>query len=176
MDLIIRKESEIDYKNTEHVIEYAFKGMEFSDQTEHNLVARLRKSDAFIPELSLVAEINGKIVGHVLLTKIVITNDEKEFDSLALAPLSVMPEYQNKGIGSKLVAESFDIARGLGFQSVIVLGHPTYYSKLGFKPAGGWNIKAPFEVPEDVFMACELIEGGLQGVSGIVSYSKEFFE
>jgi predicted N-acetyltransferase YhbS len=176
MNIIIRQETEKDYKLSETVVEKAFKNAEHTDHKEHLLVAKLRKSDAFIPELSLVAELDGEIVGHIMLTKLLIKNEGSKYDSLALAPVSVVPEYQNKGIGSALISESLKIAKEIGCKSVIVLGHDKYYPRFGFKPASTWGIKAPFDVPDEVFMALELGDGALEDISGTVVYSKEFFE
>lgn len=146
----------------------------YSDQTEHLLVKRLRKSEAFIHELSLVALKDDKIVGHILLSKISIVDSDNAISSLALAPVSVAPDYQNLGIGSELIRASLQNAKALGFQSVIVLGHPAYYPKFGFKRASLWNIRPPFDVADEVFMAIELVKGSLEKVEGLVQYSKAF--
>ncbi|QAT62933.1 N-acetyltransferase [Acidilutibacter cellobiosedens] len=176
MNIIIRQETEKDYKLSETVVEKAFKNAEHTDHKEHLLVAKLRKGGAFIPELSLVAELDGEIVGHIMLTKLLIENEGSKYDSLALAPVSVVPEHQNKGIGSALISESLKIAKEIGFKSVIVLGHDKYYPRFGFKPASTWGIKAPFDVPDEFFMALELGDGALEDISGTVVYSKEFSE
>lgn len=170
MGLILREEIRADYKDVYEVVKKAFLNAEFTDHNEQNLVNNLRESDAFVKELSLVAEDCGKIVGHIMFTKIKIGNDE----SLALAPLSVIPEYQNQGIGRELILKGHEVAKSLGFKNVIVLGHPDYYKKFGYKNAIDFNIKAPFDVPEDCFMAIELIEDGLKEVCGVVKYSKPF--
>lgn len=175
MNITIRQERSKDYKVTEEVVQSAFANMELSDKNEHELVSRIRKSDAFIPELSLVA-IDNEIVGHILLSKIKILNDIQIVESLALAPISVLPEYQNKGIGGHLILEALKRAKKLEYESVVVLGHPEYYPKFGFKKASLWGIKAPFEVPEEVFLALELRENALNNVSGVVKYSNAFFE
>lgn len=176
MNLIIRKEIDSDYKLTENLVEEAFKNAEFSDHSEHFLVSRLRKSDAFIPELSIVACDNSKVIGHILFTKIFINNGSSNTLSLGLAPLSVLPKYQGIGIGSKLIEEGLNVAKSLGFKSVIVLGHDKYYPRFGFKKASLFNIKAPFDVPSEAFMALELEEGSLKNISGTVIYNKAFFE
>ncbi|MFE7064322.1 GNAT family N-acetyltransferase [Sutcliffiella sp. NPDC057660] len=175
MNIMVRQEIPSDYPSTERVIQKAFANVEVSDKTEHDMVARLRRSEAFVPELSLVAE-DEEIVGHILLTKVKIKKEEYSTESLALAPVSVLPEYQNKGVGTRLMSEALKVAKESGFQSVIVLGHPAYYPKFGFKPASLWGIKAPFEVPDEVFMALELKENALDGVSGVVEYPRAFFE
>lgn len=177
MDILIRQEFPADYHSTEEMIREAFLNEEYSDKTEHFLVKRIRNSDAFIPELSLVALTQAKeVVGHILLSKITIADGEKAADSLALAPVSVAPGYQGKGIGSQLIRSALNKAKEGGFRSVIVLGHKDYYPRFGFKPASLWNIQAPFEVPDEVFMALELTENALEKAAGVVHYSKAFSE
>ncbi|MGG0022386.1 N-acetyltransferase [Bacillus inaquosorum] len=174
MEFSIRQELTHEYNTTEDIVKRAFLNEKYSDKKEHFLVNKIRKSDAFIPELSLVA-LNGKeIVGHILLSKIKIVDGDNAVDSLALAPVSVAPEYQRKGIGSQLIHVALKKAKELGYRSVIVLGHKDYYPKFGFKPASLWNIKAPFEVPDEVFMALELSKESLENVKGVVHYSKAF--
>ncbi|OGU70700.1 MAG: GNAT family N-acetyltransferase [Ignavibacteria bacterium RBG_16_34_14] len=166
----IRKEIESDYADV-----YELNKAAFGQESESKLVELLRKSNAFIPEFSLVAVTNNKIVGHIIFTKIIIKDDNgNEFESLALAPMAVTPELQKRGIGGKLIRYGFNKARELGYKSVIVLGHEHYYPKFGFKPANKWKIKAPFDVPKNVFMGIELVENGLTGVTGTVHYPEEF--
>ena len=174
--MIIRQENKNDHKEVFKVIKSAFKDAEFTDNTEQFLVDRLRKSDAFIPELSMIAEINGKIVGHILLTKLKIKNKSNEFDSLALAPVSVLPEYQGKGIGGKLIVDSHKKAKELGHKSIVLLGHENYYPRFGYEQADKYGIELPFKVPKENCMVIELIENGLNGVNGMVEYPKEFNE
>jgi predicted N-acetyltransferase YhbS len=176
MTIHIRQETEKDYPVSAQVVEEAFKHAAFSDHTEYHLVANLRKSDVFVPQLSLVAEDKGVIVGHIMLTKLMISDGEKQHESLALAPVSVVPGHQKRGIGSALIRKSLEIARDLGFRSVIVLGYDTYYPRFGFKPAHTWGIKAPFDVSKEAFMALELVDGSLDQVKGTVVYPKVFYE
>lgn len=177
MDILIRQELTKDYSTTEEVIRRAFLDEEYSDKKEHFLVSRLRQSEAFVPELSLIA-VNQEetIVGHILLSKITIGEGNHVVDSLALAPVSVAPEFQHKGIGSQLIRAALHKAKELGYDSVIVLGHQDYYPKFGFKPASIWNIQAPFDVPDEVFMALELTDNSLKHVQGVVHYSTAFTE
>ncbi|OOZ83004.1 GNAT family N-acetyltransferase [Bacillus cereus] len=171
----IRQERQTDYRKTEEVVQQAFLNEEFSDKKEHALVKRIRECDAFIPELSIVA-VDEEIVGHIMLSKITIEQDGASVDSLALAPVSIARSYQKKGIGGKLIVAALEKAKELGYGSVVVLGHPEYYPKFGFKKASEWNIKAPFEVPEEVFMVMELTENALESVEGVVQYSSAFAE
>lgn len=176
MEITIKQEEPKDFEAVFHLIEKAFETEEKSDHNEQFLVERLRTSDAFIPELSMVAEVDNKIVGHILLTKLKIKNGQDEFDSLALAPVSVLPDYQCKGIGGMLIKEVHKKAKELGYQSVVLLGHKNYYPKFGYKRADNFGIELPFDVPKENCMAIELIENGLNGVKGVVEYPKEFIE
>lgn len=148
--------------------------MAFGQEAEGNLIVKLRKNKNFIKDLSLVACMGNEIIGHILFSKIIIKNDTEEFESLALAPMAVIPEFQGLGIGSQLINKGLQKATKLGYKSVIVLGHENYYSRFDFKPASQFQISCPFEVPDANFMALELIKGSLDKVSGCVVYPKEF--
>ncbi len=174
MELIIRQEKASDYQRINNVIVEAFKDAEHTDHKEQELVGRLRESSSFIPELSLVTQLDGDIVGHILLTKIKINNKSESFVSLALAPVSVLPAYQNKGIGGALILKAHDIARSMGYNSVVLLGHKDYYPRFGYKRCDNFGISLPFDVPAEFCMAIELKDGGLSGVSGVVEYDLAF--
>lgn len=176
MDINIREENIEDNSYIYNLIQKAFEGAEHSDGDEHNLVNRLRNSENYIKELSLVAIVDGVIVGYIMFTKLFIINGDKKHESLALAPLAVLPNYQNKGVGSQLINEGLKIAKALGYNSVIVLGSEKYYPQFGFKEASSFGIEAPFEVPSENFMAIELVKNSLNDVNGKVVYAKEFFE
>ncbi|MDX5418987.1 MAG: N-acetyltransferase [Hymenobacteraceae bacterium] len=176
MPIHIRQEQPADYPAVFSLIEKAFSEEPMSDHTEQFMVDRMRKSAAFIPELSLVALDGDKVVGHILLTRLKITRGELEFDSLSLAPVAVLPAYQHQGIGGMLIKKAHEIARQLGHKSVILVGHETYYPRFGYKPASTFGIKFPFEAPDENCMAVELIKDGLTGVSGTVVYPEGFFE
>lgn len=177
MNINLRQEQPNDYPNTDALIEQAFRNEEMSDQQEHLLVQCIRRSNAFIPELSIVVvNQQDNIIGHILFSKITIDNSEQTAASLALAPVSVHPDYQKQGIGSMLITEGLKKAKAAGYHSVIVLGHADYYPRFGFKPASLSGIKAPFDVPDEAFMALELEAGALEQVSGVVHYSEAFSE
>ena len=165
----IRQESQKDYEEVYRVVKTAFEMAEHSDGNEQDLVVALRNSDSFIPELSLVAVKEDKIVGYILFTKIKIENHEE----IALAPLAVLPEYQKQGIGSMLIEQGHKIAKKLGYHYSIVLGSENYYPKFGYIPAIQYGIQAPFDVANENFMAVKLNDADT-GIQGVVQYAKEF--
>ena len=165
----IRQENENDYEEVYNLIKTAFKTVEHSDGNEHDLVVKLRKSDSFIPELSLVAIKEHKIIGYILFTKIKIG----KYEEIALAPLGVLPEYQNQGVGGRLIKKGHEIAKKLGYHYSVVWGSDTYYPKFGYIPAIQYGIKAPFEVPNQNFMAMKLNDTDLE-IKGVVKYAQEF--
>lgn len=171
MDLKFSIEKEEDHIQVFRVIQMAFES-----DVEAKLVDALRlNKKAFIPELSIVAKSDKKLIGYILFTKNYITNSKGTvFESLTLAPLAIHPKYQKKGVGSQLIQRGLAKAKMAGYKSVIVLGHVEYYQKFGFTACYNWGIKAPFEVPADALMALELTKKGLQGVQGTISYPKEF--
>ncbi len=173
--MIIRQETLSDYLQVVNVIEAAFAQMEDSDHSEHELVSRLRRSTSFIPELSLVAELDDHIVGHILFTKVKVIGGHKTHQALALAPVSVHPEYQNRGIGSALILEGHRIARTLGHSSIVLLGHEDYYPRFGYRQAADYGIEFPFPVPEENCMVLDLQGNGIQGIKGVVEYPAVFF-
>ena len=128
MNIKIRPETDKDYSKITQINDLAF-----GQKNEGLLVEKLRMTENFIPALSLVAEFENEIIGHILFHPITINSNENKYNSLSLAPMSVIPQYQNKGIGSKLVIKGLDSAKKLNYKSVIVLGHPEYYPKFGFK-------------------------------------------
>ncbi len=167
--MIIRQEKPEDYALIHSAVKAAFDSAEHADGTEQDLVDRLRESEAFIPQLSLVAEDNGIIAGHILFTKVAIGDSIQ----LALAPLSVIPEYQRQGIGTALVIQGHKTAAAFGYGYSIVLGSERYYPKFGYLPAIQYGIKPPFSVPDNNYMACKLRENA-PVLYGTVRYAKAF--
>lgn len=170
-NILIRQEQPGDFPAVFSIHEQAF-----ARTIEAELVNRLRRSNAFVPKLSLVATKDEVLAGHILFTKIKIKNENVEYISLAMAPVSVLPDFQNTGVGSALIRRGLDLAKEIGYTSVIVLGHEHYYPKFGFIPAEKWDIRCPFEVPSSFFMALELQPGSLNSISGMVEYAPEFLE
>ena len=171
MNIIIRQELGKDLVRIKEINDRAFE-----QENESSLVDKLRKKDQFIPELSLVAEADETVVGHILFYPVKINSAHQKHTTLSLGPMAVLREYQKKGIGGKLISEGLIRAKEFGFRTVIVVGHPEYYPKFGFAKASKWSIKLPFEVPDEVFMALEFVEGELKDKSGIIEYPAEFME
>lgn len=169
MCIVIRPEEVGDWPAIDEVNNLAF-----GQPNEGELVRLLRKASRFVPGLSLVAEVEGQVVGHILFYPIDIRGSERSVECLALAPMAVVPAHQNKGVGSQLVRDGLAAAGRLGFGSVVVIGHPAYYPRFGFSPASKWGIRAPFDAPDEALMALELVAGSLVGSAGILVYPDEF--
>jgi putative acetyltransferase len=169
LDITLRFEKSRDYKDITRINDLAF-----GQKNEGILIEHLRKNRDFLPELSIVAEKDCIIIGHILFFPIQIKSKDNSYKSVSLVPMAVLPEYQNQGIGSKLIRYGLEKCREKGCQLVIVLGHPEYYPRFGFEKASKWGIRPPFEAPDEAFMAIELVEGGLKGVAGVVEYPDEY--
>jgi len=144
----------------------------FETEAEANLVNALRNSGCTY--LSLVAETENKVVGHILFTPVELSGSEIKLKMMGLAPMAVLPSYQNKGIGSKLVQAGLEHCRSLGYDAVVVLGHPDYYPKFGFVPSVKYGLKSEYDVPDEVFMILELTPGSLKNHKGIIKYHDAF--
>ena len=145
----------------------------FGRPNEADLVEALRRSGKVA--LSLVAVDEGEVVGHVLFTAVTLGGAERRGGWAGLGPLAVRPEFQNRGIGSALVTAGLEACRRAGCEVVVVLGHPTYYRRFGFRPANQYSLQCEFAVPEDAFMVVELREGALEGQTGVVRYQQPEF-
>lgn len=167
--MLIRQETSKDYSKIHDLIKRAFETAEHSDGNEHDLVNALRQSDAFVPELALVAEIEGEIAGHILFTKGKVGVDTV----LILAPLSVSPNYQKKGVGTTLMTVAHKIAKEMNYPYSLVLGSEKYYPRVGYTPAEKFDIEVPEGIPSVNFMAIKLTENA-QPIKGAVTYAKEF--
>jgi putative acetyltransferase len=138
---------------------------------EANLVAALRERAR--PVVSLVAEDGGAIVGHILFSAVLLTS-HRELSIMGLAPMAVLPERQRQGIGSALVRAGLERCKKLGVGAVVVLGHPEYYPRFGFKPAVRFGLSCEYNVPEEAFMVLELRSGYLRRASGKIKYHAAF--
>ncbi|MCP5381209.1 MAG: N-acetyltransferase [Kordiimonadaceae bacterium] len=165
----IRTEKESDFVAVNDLLLATFEG-----EGEAKLVSALREKAS--PIISLVAELHDEIVGHIMFSPVKITGHE-DFKIMGLAPVSVLPEHQNKGIGAALINEGLNKCRELGFLAVVLLGHAAYYPRFGFKQSTKFGLICPFDgVPPECYMAMELIPGSLNEVSGQIHYHPAFSE
>jgi predicted N-acetyltransferase YhbS len=174
--MLIRSERSDDRDTIADVVYRAYAAVVWSDHREHLMVDRLRQTEAFLPALSLVAEVDGEAIGHVLLTRARIGAGASAAETLALAPLSVVPERQNSGVGRELIREAHRRASALGFRSVLCVGNPSYYSRFGYRPLSEYPIRLPFEAPIENQMILPLAPGALDGVEGVARYAKGWLD
>lgn len=164
--MVIRSEEPADAVAVRGVNEAAF-----GSSIEADIVERSRKDS--IPLISLVAELDAGIAGHIMFSPVTISG-HPEIRVMGLGPMAVLPARQRKGIGTELVREGLKRCQSQGFDAVVVLGHPEYYPRFGFAPASRFGISCEYDVPDEVFMLLELKPGALHGISGKAIYSDAF--
>lgn len=166
----IRAEIDKDYKEIKALNDLAFQG-----PLEGEIVDKIRSSCAEI--ISLVAVDKDRIIGHIFFSPTVAISGEEKIKGMGLAPMAVLPEYQNKGVGSALVKEGLKILKNKNCPFVIVLGHKEYYPRFGFKTASKYGLYSQWEsVPDEAFMVLFLNKSIEDQVSGVVRYRPEFNE
>lgn len=165
----IRQEREQDYPEIYRLVKEAFATAQHADGNEQDLVEALRKGSAYLPELALVAEEDGVLAGHIMLTRAAVGGALV----LVLAPLSVRPEFQRQGVGTALMERAHEIARARGEDYVLVLGSQDYYPRAGYRPAEELGAAVPEGIPSANFMALRLREDA-EPLSGAVAYAPEF--
>jgi putative acetyltransferase len=164
----IREERPEDVAAIRHVLEAAF-----GCSDEADIVERLRESGKAV--VSVVAECDGQVVGHIMFSPVTIDPEQEDFNGIGLAPVAVLSAFQKRGIGSHLICEGLEQCRKAGYDIVVVLGDHTFYERFGFSRAGDHGLGNEYGVDED-FMAMELSEGALAQASGTVKYQPEFSE
>ncbi|MAT66308.1 MAG: GNAT family N-acetyltransferase [Gammaproteobacteria bacterium] len=162
-EVIVRAESPEDVKAIDVVNLSAFEG-----DAEAQLVDAVRRSPDFIRDLSLVAEINGRIVGHLLLSKAALEGEGGRKSVLVLGPMSVVPSQSHRGIGVALMQAAVNRARDMRYTAIVIAGRPDYYERFGFKPGSEFGISTNLPVPEDAVTAIELVPGALAGGGRVV--------
>ena len=146
----------------------------FDTNAEAVLVDGLRDEGAI--SISLVAILKETIIGHILFGPVVIESKNSSLHVVGLGPMSVLPEHQRQGIGSKLVVASLELCRSQSQPAVVVLGHPVFYPRFGFVTSRQYSITCEYDVPPEVFMIKELRQGALAGQTGIAKYHQLFNE
>ena len=181
MDIKIRLEEERDYRSVEEITRAAFS---YPDRIqrgqigcpyEHWMVHELRVRDG-IPELSLVAYVeSGSIVGHIICSNAVVKKGNQVLPVLNFGPLSVLPAYQQRGVGKALVRAMIERAKALGYGAILFFGRPEYYPQFGFKEAAVYGISDSEGNNYPAFMAMELKEGYLKGIYGGRYYESDIY-
>lgn len=171
----IRKEETGDIDVVYKIIEDSFKNQEFSNKEEVNLVKNLRKTDDFIPELSLVGELNGDVVAYILFSTLNFELKNGDIEKiLTLAPVCVSPLMQNNGFGSKLIEKGHELAKNLGFKGIMVVGHQDYYPKFNYSSISNFDICLNMEIPSEVVMLYEIEKDYFKNNSGKIIFSNVF--
>jgi putative acetyltransferase len=124
--------------------------------------------------VSLVAQVDGEIVGHILFSEVTLDPPRSVVDMVGLAPVAVLPGHQGAGIGGALIVEGLARCGKLGYGAAVLLGHPSYYPRFGFLPAHRFGLRCEFPSPPEAFMAIELVPGGLEGEPATVRYHPAF--
>jgi putative acetyltransferase len=172
---LIRPEQPTDQARVAEIVRLAF-----GQENEARLVAALRELPGFDPLLSLVAVQDLELVGHILFTPVAIVRDDAApIAALALAPFAVRPSHQRTGIGSQLVRAGLAACRRRSERLVIVVGHPDYYPRFGFRPARPFGLEVTIAVRDEAFMVCDLaqdVASPRDSARGMVQYPAPFFD
>jgi putative acetyltransferase len=168
----IREETAVDVPEVRDLVAAAF-----GDENVARLVDLIRRSPYFLPEFSLVAEVDGVIAGHVLLSRAPLRRTgASDREILLLSPLAVRPDRQGRGIGSALVRRSLTLANESGEPMVILEGNPKLYGRFGFERASGHGIERPSELIPDAAFQIRLLDAYEATLKGRVEYPSAFWE
>jgi predicted N-acetyltransferase YhbS len=167
MNIVLRIEEEKDYKETEYLTREAFWDKYKPGCNEHVVVHKLRSSKGFIEQLDYVACDNNKVIGNIMYSKSKVVNGNAiNEDLICLGPISVLPEYQNKGIGSLLINKTIEKAKELNYKGIFLYGDPEYYSRFGFINAEKYELQTSEGTNGDYFMVLPLGPDSLNGIYG----------
>jgi predicted N-acetyltransferase YhbS len=167
MNITIRREQPEDYRKVEEITREAFWNLHFPGCSEHLLAHSLRSAPAFIPELDLVAVVDGEFAGNIMYCRAIVSSGkDAETEVLTFGPLSVSPALQSRGIGAALIRHSLALAKEMGFIAVFIYGDPDYYHRFGFAGAKAFDIRTADGYYMDALMGLELFPGALEGISG----------
>jgi predicted N-acetyltransferase YhbS len=171
MEVIFRKATENDFRESEELTREAFWDLYKPGCDEHYILHKIRKSECYLNELDIVATEGERIIGHIICTKaLVIDSLGIKHEVLCVGPLSILPELQRKGHGSKLMEHCIKKASDLGYSGMILFGNPPYYHRFGFRNAAEFQISTKEGLNFDPFMAKELQQNGFAKMQG------KFFE
>lgn len=167
MEISLRLETEDDHRTVEEITREAFWNVYIPGCDEHLLIKNLRKTKKFVPALDFVAECNGKIVGNIVYIESGVHNGGKKHTVLSFGPVSVLPEYQKCGVGSKLVRHTIELARGMGYKAIIIYGDLEYYARFGFRVSREFRITDKENKYPAALLVLELSPHALKGIEGM---------
>ena len=170
----LRLEEEKEYFIVENITREVFWNHYVPGCDEHLLIHNLRKTNEFIKELDFVAINDNKIIGNIVYVKAKVINNDKEFTVLTFGPISVLPEYQNNGIGSKLINHTIKLSKEMGYKGIIIYGDPEYYKRFGFKESKQYKITNKDKKYPAALLVLELYPKALNGVEGIFDEGKAY--
>ena len=162
MDYLIRREKTSDYRVVEEVTRKAFWNVHAPGCDEHYLVHIMRNHNDFIPDLDFVLEVNQRVIGNIMYTKSKLKSesaDEKTI--LTFGPVSILPEYQRKGYGKRLIEYSLNIAANMGYDVIVIFGNPSNYVSLGFQSCKRLNVCYGDEIYPTALLVKELKDGAV---------------
>lgn len=168
-NIIVRQTTAADYSQVYDLIKTAFETAEHRDGSEQDFAVGLRNGVNYIPALDLVAEHDGNLIGHIMFTKTYVTkSDGSLYDTLLVAPLSVIFEYRSEGIGSALMKEGLRIAGEMGYGAAFLIGDPNYYSRFGYKLSNSFDINHE-SLPAEYVQAIEILPNSLDRITGLIN-------
>jgi predicted N-acetyltransferase YhbS len=175
MNIELRPEIPNDHFEVEKLTREAFWNVHVPGCDEHYLAHIMRKCEAFIPELDLVAVLDNKIIGNIMYTKAVVECDDRDArEVLCFGPVSVLPEYQGRGVGGQLITHTMELAREMGASAILIYGDPDYYGRFGFVQAERYGIRTADDMYAVPLLARELVKGALAGMRGRFIEDKVF--
>ncbi|MCL2196855.1 MAG: N-acetyltransferase [Treponema sp.] len=174
MEIELRLEEENDYFIVENITREAFWNHYVPGCDEHLLIHNLRRTYEFIKELDFVAVNNNKIIGNIVYVKAKVINNDVEYPVLTFGPISVLPEYQNNGIGGKLINHTVKLSKEMGYKGIIIYGDPEYYKRFGFKESKQYKITNKDNKYPAALLVLELYPGALNGIEGVFDEGKAY--
>lgn len=174
--ITIRNEKEADYRVVEEITRRAFWNLYAPGCSEHYLVHAMRSHKDFLPELDFVIEVDGQIIGNIMYTKAKLVDEAgEEKEILTFGPVCILPEYQRKGYGKKLMEYSFEKAAALGYDVIVIFGHPGNYVGVGFKSCKKYNVCLENGIYPTAMLVKEVKPGALDGRKWVY-YSSPVYE
>lgn len=167
MEIVIREE-----RGEDGTAVYEVEAAAFGQTAEAELVQKLHLAQ--VPLISLLTEVDGRVVGHILFSPMEIVGADGRLPALGLGPMAVLPAWQKQGIGGAMIKAGLVACRAAGHEIVFVLGHSDYYPRFGFRPSRPYGIVCEYDVPPEAFMVIELRSGALENVSGVAYYHPAF--